>query len=698
MTKEELQAQAQNLQATKDQLDAQSQELANADKRDAIAGQAQQLMQMQQNLQDASQDIARRSQMGADGVEATAPKATKVTKDTIKEMNRKLEEYKKGKKNLDERIKNNQDWWMLRHYGQLSTKDGTLAVADPSQKNDGRPKSVTAWTINAIINKHADYMDNFPEAICLPVEANDEPYANKLSAVLPAIYERADYEQTYSDASWYKLIAGTSVTGYFWDKTLLNGLGDVSIKKCDILNLFWEQGVMDIQDSEYFFHLTLMTNDKIKQMYPDIEVDLTASSTIDKTKYNTEDYDGHKEAESSYVIDCYYHRINSNGKRVLHLCKYVNETILYASENEPAFAEKGYYAHGEYPFVFDTMFPVEGSPCGFGYIDILKDPQKDIDELTDNFMRNAKGASHRRYVVNDGSGVNEEELADETRPVVHLKGSLNEDNFRQLSVEPLSPIYMNLYDNRINEMKEVANNRDVSSGGTVSGVTAASAIAAMQEQGSKTSRDQEASAYRAFKKGCYYVIELIAENYTETRYFRVMGDNGQPEYIGLNNSGIGEAAQPDANGNETSRKPIFDIKVKPQKRSQYSTLQQNEFMKELWAAGVFNPQAATPALAFLSVLEFEGKDNLIKIISQNGTIYDQLIQYQQIVMQMAQQLDMLSGGTTNYTAQAETAINNGQIPMIQANANQIRSNASETGNSIADKAKAETRQRAEVRA
>lgn len=724
--REEFSNKANELQIQKDNLELKGQEIARkndnniqnptkpeqslneqqpTDRRNEFSTKTEQLFNMQAKLKNQGEDIARKNTAGIDGEVfpvTTEPRAI-INKERIAFFTQKLEEYKDGKKNLDERIKNNQEWWKLRHYGNMSPKIGTAAVKDKSQIIEDRPKSVTAWTVNAIINKHADYMDNYPEAVCLPQEESDKEYASKLSSVIPALYERINHEKTYSDEMWYKLIAGTSVECHTWNNELQNGLGDIDISKCDILNLFWEPGITDIQDSEFFFHTQLLSNDKIRNMFPNIPELKTRLSnpTIDVVTYNYDDTV--KTTEHSMVVDVYYHKVNSDGKVVLHYCKYVNDIVLFASENMNEYDETGYYQHGKYPYVFDTMFPVEGTPCGFGYIDIVKEIQRDIDELNDNFMHNAKEAAHRRYIVNTTSNVNETELADVTKEIIHAEGSsLDDGNFKELITSPLDSVYMTLLDARINEIKEVSNNRDVASGGTTSGVTAASAIAAMQEAGSKTSRDQEASSYRAFKEGCYLDIELMGQFYDETRYFRITGTNGQTEFIGFNNAGIKEQITTDEQGNESSRKPIFDIKVKPQKRSQYTKISQNELMKELYAAGAFNPQNATQATLLISNMDFEGKDMLLQSITKNGTIYDMLLQYQQIVLAMAQQLDISIG--TQYTPQVQSAIQNGQVPLIsignvsgQTSGNgNINSNAT-NGNNIVDSAREQTRQRSEVR-
>lgn len=698
--KEELEAKGQeiNSKSPPQEQNAEPTETTQNDRRVEFNNKTRQLLGIQQKLQEQGDDIVRRSTAGIDGDISNAAnnQIKAVDKKRVHEFTQILEKYKQGKKNLDERIKNNQEWWKLRHYGNMNPKEGTPAVNDKSQAIDTRPRSVTAWTVNAVINKHADYMDNYPEAICLPQEESDKDYAAKLSSVIPALYERLNHEKTYSDEMWYKLIAGTCVESHTWNSSLQNGLGDIDINKCDILNLFWEPGITDIQDSEYFFHTQLISNNKIRNMFPQVEELKTQLSnpSIDIARYN---YDDTVETtDHSIVVDVYYHKLNSSGKSVLHYCKYVNDIVLFASENEEAYLEKGYYDHGKYPYIFDTMFPVEGSPCGFGYIDIVKQVQRDIDELNDDFMHNAKATSRKRYIVNNACSINEKELADTNNEIIHSEGSnLDDGNFKELVTSPLNSIYMSLLDNRINEIKEVSNNRDVSSGGTTSGVTAASAIAAMQEAGSKTSRDQETSSYRAFREGCYLDIELMGQFYDESRYFRVTGTDGNTEFVEFDNSGIKEQMTTDANGNQLSRKPIFDIKVKPQKRSQYSRIAQNELMKELYSIGAFNPQNATQAVLLVQNMDFEGKEMLLSQLNQNATVFNMLLQYQQIVMAMAQYIDSISG--TSYALQAQNAIASGQVPMINLPTSSSASAKNSVGNTIVENAKDRTRQAAEVK-
>ena len=177
------------------------------------------------------------------------------------------------------------------------------------------------------------------------------------------------------------------------------------------------------------------------------------------------------------------------GHTLLHYCKFCNGVVLYASENDPALADRGFYDHGKYPFVFDTLFVEEDSPAGFGYIDVMKDTQTAIDEMNAAMDENVKLSAKARYIIQDGAGINEKELADFGKDIVHAAGRVTDETLRPLQTAGLAGNLITYRDARVAELKEISGNRDVSQGGTTSGLTAASAIAALQEAGSKLSRD-----------------------------------------------------------------------------------------------------------------------------------------------------------------------------------------------------------------
>lgn len=566
---------------------------------------------------------------GEAGEERKEPTREPIGKNEIAQALARMKRYKEGKANLESKIIKNEQWWKMRHWE---------LIRGEQEYTENEPAS--AWLFNSIANKHADAMDNYPEPCVLPRAVDDDMTAKQLSSILPVILEQNSYEQVYSDVWWYKLKQGTGVKGIFWDSSKLNGLGDVSIKKIDLLNVFWQPGVTDIQNSRDFFCVELVDNELLNNKYQGINIQGNAATDI--SKYIYDDYID--KTEKSLVIDWYYKKSqdneNGHGNTVVHYVKFVNDYIIYASENDEKYARRGFYDHGRYPFVFDTLFPIEGSPAGFGYIDVMKNCQMYIDKLDKGILENTMISARKRWFVRDGCGVNEEEFADLNRPFVHVTGNFDENHFREITPNEMSSIIPTIRNNKIEELKETSGNRDFSQGSTSSGVTAASAISALMEAGSKLSRDMLKSAYRAFQDECYLVIELMRQFYDEPRCFRITGEMGVQDFTTFDNRGLVPQAQGVDFGIDLgSRLPIFDITVTASKKSTYSKMSQNELALQFYGLGFFAAENADSTLACLEMMDFDGKDKIMQKVQQNGTMYQQLQMLTQQMMQMAAVLE-----------------------------------------------------------
>ena len=556
-----------------------------------------------------------------------------------------LQKYKVGKAALDQRLVDNELWFRMGHWKNYQ-----------NPMMEGKPQPSSGWLFNSIANKHADAMDNYPAPNVLPRAPDDEQTARVLSSVLPVVLEQADYEQVYSDTWWRKLKQGTGVKGVFWDPEQRGGVGEITVRPMNLLMLYWEPGVDDIQASPNFFSLSLEDTDQLTERWPQLEGHST--SALEVPHYL---HDGGLDTNGkSVVVDWYYKKRNAEGRRVLHYCKFCNGVVLYASENDPEYAGRGFYDHGQYPFVFDPLFVEEDSPAGFGYIDVMKECQTAIDRMNHAMDENVLLSSKQRYVLSDAAGVNEEELADFSRDIVHVVGRLGDDSFRPLQTTGLQGNSRSYRNSRIEELKEISGNRDMTQGGTAGGVTAASAIAALQEAGSKLSRDMLKSAYRAFAKECYLIMDLMRQFYDEERVFRIIGETGRSEFVHFSGAALRAQALPDVGGVELgSREPIFDIVVSAEKKSTFSRLSQNETAKECYRLGFFAPRNADAALAALEMMDFEGIEKVRQRVRQNGTLAQRLEQLQSQLVQLKQ--GPLSGPGENLSTAAAARAMKGAV-------------------------------------
>lgn len=588
----------------------------------------------------------------------------------VLEATQTLQKYKQGKANLESRVIANEQWWKLQN--------------DEDARQRLRPGDVqetkSAWLWNVISAHHATSMDNYPAPNILPHEESDQQEAATLSSIVPVVLAQNNFEDTYSDVEWRRAIAGTGFYKVMWDAKKLNGLGDISVVQTDILNLFWEPGIVDLQASHNIFHVELMANEDIEEQFPQAKGKLS-TPTVTVSEYvwdDTIDTTG-----KSAVVDWYYKR-SANGKTVLHYCRYVNDVVLYSSENEGL--ESGYYEHGKYPFVAAALYPIEGTLAGYGYIDIGKGTQTEIDMINNAVVQNTMYNATPRYFVRQDGQVNEDEYREWKKHFIHVGGNLGADAIRPVDTNDVNGNYIEFLNMKIQELKEVSGNRDVSNGSTSGGATAASAIAALQEAGAKLDRDVNKGSYRAFREVVYMVIELIRQFYDQPRQFRITGENGEMEFATYSNANIRPQQQLILGQDYGYRTPEFDIEVTAQKSSPYQKQTQNELMIQFYQLGFFNPELADQALAALKGMDFDRKQEIVKIVTQNKTMADQIEQLQQVILQLTGAIDPSGRLAQQYAAvlggQTQTAPNLGidvQATQEHANVRNARERVAEQG-------------------
>lgn len=542
-----------------------------------------------------------------------------------------LQKYKQQKQSLESRVVNNEEWWKIHNWEQIKKKDAVKA--DRENPNGIETPSSSAWLFNSITNKIADFSDNYPEANIRARTGGDVPEAERLKNVIPMILKRNKFYKTYIEDISEKSKSGTGITYVGWNPKK-DGIGDVEIQNINILSIFWQGGITNIQKSRNVFTVELVDTDLLKKQYPSEAENITSDGEVDLKQYLYEDYID--TTDKSLVIDWWYKK---DGK--LHYCKFVNNVVLFATENEPDEYPNGYYDDGNYPFVFDVMFPMQGTIAGFGFIDVGKQPQEYIDKMDAGILQNVLMNSMPRYFERQDSEINEEEFLDWTQPFVKTNTNLGQDDLREINVKGLDSAVFTQRDSKINEIKETTANRDVSTGGTTSGVTAASAISALIETGSKVSRMAIKGTYDAFENVIYLIIERMRQFYDLPRYVRITGDDGTDDFDTYDNRNLKLQVRQTMTGDTAQYLPEFDIEVAAQKASPYSKAAKNELALQLYSAGFFNPQNTDQALACLNIMDFDHKSDVINQIKKNGTLLDALQQAQMQLQQLQQENEKL---------------------------------------------------------
>lgn len=558
-----------------------------------------------------------------------------ITEAEIKTAEDKRLQYVSEKQGYDEMLRSNQRWYQLRHWGDI--RPGKPRGGEPPTEQP-ELEAKTGWLLRSIDARHADAMDGFPTCNILAREEMDAVEAKTLSSVVPAILEQNHFEDVYDDLQTRKILDGTGVYGVFWDGSADAGIGEISIRSEDLLNLAWDFNVRDIQDSENLFYYRERPIESVRAEFPQFAERIVSLPM-------QEDYDVPGIVKNRFgmvtVVDWYYKRIDTaTGRRILHLAKYCMGCLLFASENSMDEAgmpmyPNGWYEHGMYPFILDAQHKMAASPLGIGLVTVGKTMQEFIDRGDTAFMKSLLWASEPRYLAKDGS-INEQEFLDFKKHIVHY--TQNKDSIEQIVTQPIPASFINIWQAQIDALRETTGSNEVSTGGTVSGVTAASAIAAMQEAAGKTSRDTNRGSYRAFRKVIEMVIELMRQFYELPHYYRVAGQESVMEMLAaisaspeimpelakkLNGSGEQYAAYTNARlmarkgPDGVFRRPLFDVQITAEKASPYTKMAANELALSFYQGGFFNPANGAASLAALEMMDFDSKQKMQRIILQN---------------------------------------------------------------------------------
>ncbi len=548
-------------------------------------------------------------------------------KEFLNKMKDAYHEYTNSseQKTLNARLIENEQWYQM-HQSASGGKDKRI------------PKTRSGFIFNAILTKHADAMDNYPDIAILPREKSDIELAETLTGLIPYILDRNDFESVYSD-NWFSKLKTSSCYCVNWDSERDGYRGEISITKTDLLNLFWQEGITDIQDSEFVFYHSFMPQHEFiskygEEAYEKAEKVTTADMYIERQRAFTN--------EMCLLVDAYYKVFNDDKKSILHFCKFSGDFVIYSSEDakdgDKKLYPEGYYKHGLYPFFFDVLYPAEQSVAGFGLCDVLNEMQDYIDSLDSMIQTNNRIVGKPRYLVNDSLGVSSDELVDLDKEIISVTGTITDQAFYKIPVDTLPGQVIESRNAKIAELKECIGNRDFQQGGTSNGVTSGTALSVMQQVGDKLSRDIIKSSYRCYKKIILCIIELVRQFYTDERTFRIVGPDGDYQFkkfdnsallgeasgagldenfgfgygdkgdLGLNESyGVGTALEP-----EETALPYFDVKLTVQKSNPYTRELSNQTILELASSGLFNPEMFDYNVPILRALQFEGRDALIK--------------------------------------------------------------------------------------
>ncbi len=459
-------------------------------------------------------------------------------------------------------------------------------------KDANEPRPVTPVIQSTVESIRADLMDQLPEAVISADSPENEKTAEALTALVAENHRIGRFEREYGELIHDLLVGGYMVMETGYDESENNGLGAAFIRRADAHNVLFDPLAADIQDSRAIFKIAPYPAQWFAAHYPARFESMGAEPVTVTPRKDA--FLSRGLGDEMLLIECWEREFDAETSTYsVHMTKLAGGMIL---EDSRDVKPQGYFAHGRYPFVVTPMFPRRGTALGFGLVDMFETQQLYADKLDQIVLKNAFMASHNKLLVTGASGFDADDLRDWSRDV-HEGDSLAGVTWFQT---PPLPAYVAGFAKVLRDgVKEESGANDFSRGSAYGGVTAASAIAALQEASSKRSRVAARIVHGAFEEAVRQEIEVEREFSTLPR--KVSLPSG--ENTDFTSDALYRVSALD------NRLPLeFAVSVRAQRENRFSVAAHNETVINMVRLGML-----TPAVG-LRLMTFDGKQQALDLM------------------------------------------------------------------------------------
>lgn len=525
-----------------------------------------------------------------------------------------------------------------------------LRLQDPRQNADqtGKPVLQLQTLKSTFNNSVADQMDNMPEAIMLPEREELKEVAEDLTDIVRFVMHENDYETLHRKRVEDFFCTGTSITQVAWDSDMDGGRGNIALLRFPIESFLYDPACDNIQESRAIFKVSWHPMSWYEQHFPDKYMYVSAESMSENdvgVPDAQENRSGADEDRAS-LLEYWYRKYNKKKKRYEISVAYLAGGALL--EHMP-----NVYSHGRYPFVVDVFTPIEGLPVGDGLIQELAPMMRYINRYAAYVDMNLRMSSKARLLVNRNAGIDEETLEDWTKDII--KGDrIDSSALQWLQTQPFTGMVSNQMLQFQTDMKQDAGQNQFTRGETAGGVTAASAISALQEAGGKISRLRTSVLNQGFKEICEQIMWLISQYYDSKRIMYITGKMGEQRQV--------NASPKHLFGNGVMPPPPYSVQVQVQRRNPLRVQAQNELFMQAYSMSAQAGQNF-PLSALFSLLNVDGKERVLPYIemaeqqaAQMQALQEQNSQMQAQIQEQSESIAGLKELTRKYATKSRGAM------------------------------------------
>ena len=496
-----------------------------------------------------------------------------------------------------------------------------LLLQDPKQ-DAGRKRpdkrTLQLQTLKSTFNNCvADQMDNMPEALMLPETKELEAVAEDLTDVVRFILNENNYETLHRRRVEDCFCTGTAVTQIAWDGDMDGGLGNVALIRWPIEAFLWDPAAESLQESRAVFKVSWHPMSWYRQHYPDHYREMGSEDGVYGGLGLADAQSGPRAAdEGRAMLLEYWYRLYDAEKRRHTI------NVAYLAGGALLSDHRDVYRHGMYPFVMDVYTPIEGLPVGDGMIQELAPMMRYVNRYASYIDMNLRMASKGRLLVDRAAGLDKEALMDWESDVVE-GDRIDASALQWLQTQPFGGMATQQMLQLQNDIKQDSGQNQFTRGETVGGVTAASAISALQEAGGKMTRLRTGVLNQGFKAMVEQVMWLISQYYLPQRVLFITGRrDGERRQV---NAGPDRLFGKHWHGDTALPPPPYTVQVQVQRRNPLRQQAQNELFLQAYSMSVRAGQFF-PLSVLFELLQVDGKERILPVLRQLEQMPGQLAQ------------------------------------------------------------------------
>lgn len=349
---------------------------------------------------------------------------------------------------------------------------------------------VSNFIYSSIESMRPILFDSNPRFEAIPVTPDAMQYSLDISTALDYEWHRTNMQELLLANSIYTFAIGTSVVmlPYQYSDKKKDGVdGEVTPIAVSPFNIYPDPLATSIDDAEYIIYADYFHVNKLKAKYPDKAEYLQGSDVHFSELVNDRDTNARIDNQI-LVLEVWcrdYTTIDveeeCDGEKVTKKKrKYPKGRVILAAPECGVVLEdkENPYNSGRFPFFLFKDIDIPFQFWGEGECKWLMSPQKQVNDLYNQIIDNAKSTANMQWIIDKNAGIPKGELTN--RPGLIIRKNPGSEVRRESP--PSMPMYVQqMADTLKMDIEVISGIHDVTRGQTPSGVQSAAAIVALQE-------------------------------------------------------------------------------------------------------------------------------------------------------------------------------------------------------------------------